>query len=217
MHGKFDLAADSQSCGRTSCRRVEGMAVFAPGPRHLRRRRSRVPLHCCSIFAYSCSAHLLYGSRHVCPRRNCFCRAGAHDSAKLDSLLELFIKKYVQCHQCGNPETRIKIRKDMIHLMCKARVRAHCCMDKQYVKAMPQQLCWVGCLSMHISQQPRLRCASLKPRLSPSRTPSCRMAVYGLSDLPAVTTVQWLALREGLCTRVRRHAATRATSTCATS
>ena len=49
------------------------------------------------------------------------CDAGAHDSAKLDSLLELFIKKYVQCHQCGNPETRIKIRKDMIHLMCKVR------------------------------------------------------------------------------------------------
>ena len=31
--------------------------------------------------------------------------------AKLDELLELFIKKYVQCHACGNPETRIKIRK----------------------------------------------------------------------------------------------------------
>jgi translation initiation factor 5 len=45
--------------------------------------------------------------------------AGAHDVAKLDALLELFIKKYVQCHACGNPETRIKIRKDMIHLMCK--------------------------------------------------------------------------------------------------
>lgn len=39
---------------------------------------------------------------------------------KLDELLELFIKKYVQCHQCGNPETRIKIRRDNIHLMCKA-------------------------------------------------------------------------------------------------
>ena len=50
--------------------------------------------------------------------------AGAHDSQKLDALLELFIKKYVQCHQCGNPETRIKIRKDMIHLMCKARASA---------------------------------------------------------------------------------------------
>ena len=46
--------------------------------------------------------------------------AGAHEMGKLDELLELFIKKYVQCHQCGNPETRIKIRKDNIHLMCKA-------------------------------------------------------------------------------------------------
>ena len=41
--------------------------------------------------------------------------------AKLDALLELFIKKYVQCHACGNPETRIKIRKGSIHLMCKVR------------------------------------------------------------------------------------------------
>ena len=46
--------------------------------------------------------------------------AGAHEVGKLDELLELFIKKYVQCHACGNPETQIKIRKDNIHLMCKA-------------------------------------------------------------------------------------------------
>ena len=48
--------------------------------------------------------------------------------AKLDALLELFIKKYVQCHACGNPETRIKIRKDMIHLMCKVPERYAACL-----------------------------------------------------------------------------------------
>lgn len=45
---------------------------------------------------------------------------GAHDSKKLAALLEGFIKKYVQCHSCGNPETRIKIRRECIYLQCKA-------------------------------------------------------------------------------------------------
>ena len=30
---------------------------------------------------------------------------GAHDTKKLVELLEGFIKKYVQCYSCGNPET----------------------------------------------------------------------------------------------------------------
>ena len=45
---------------------------------------------------------------------------GAHDVKKLSELLEGFIKRYVQCHSCGNPETQVKIRKDAIFLKCKA-------------------------------------------------------------------------------------------------
>jgi translation initiation factor 5 len=45
---------------------------------------------------------------------------GAHEVSKLNELLESFTKKYVQCHQCGNPETRIRIKKEMIYLKCKA-------------------------------------------------------------------------------------------------
>ncbi|XP_057481899.1 LOW QUALITY PROTEIN: eukaryotic translation initiation factor 5-like [Actinidia eriantha] len=46
---------------------------------------------------------------------------GAHDTAKLAGLLEDFIKKYVQCYGCGNPETEILITKtQMIHLKCAA-------------------------------------------------------------------------------------------------
>lgn len=33
---------------------------------------------------------------------------GAHDASKLSELLEGFIKKYVQCYACGNPETVVK-------------------------------------------------------------------------------------------------------------
>jgi translation initiation factor 5 len=45
---------------------------------------------------------------------------GAHDQKKLVELLEGFIKRYVQCYSCGNPETMVKIRKDFILLKCKA-------------------------------------------------------------------------------------------------
>ncbi|XVF36824.1 hypothetical protein REPUB_Repub19eG0091700 [Reevesia pubescens] len=46
---------------------------------------------------------------------------GAHDTAKLAGLLENFIKKYVQCYGCGNPETEIVITKtQMITLKCAA-------------------------------------------------------------------------------------------------
>ncbi|KAK2401491.1 eukaryotic translation initiation factor [Trifolium repens] len=46
---------------------------------------------------------------------------GAHDTAKLAGLLENFIKKYVQCYGCGNPETEIIITKNqMIQMKCAA-------------------------------------------------------------------------------------------------
>lgn len=46
---------------------------------------------------------------------------GAHETAKLAGLLENFIKKYVQCYGCGNPETEIIITKtQMITMKCAA-------------------------------------------------------------------------------------------------
>ncbi|KAL3845583.1 hypothetical protein ACJIZ3_002986 [Penstemon smallii] len=46
---------------------------------------------------------------------------GAHDTAKLAGLLENFIKKFVQCYGCGNPETEVLISKSqMINLKCAA-------------------------------------------------------------------------------------------------
>ncbi|CAK7335237.1 unnamed protein product [Dovyalis caffra] len=46
---------------------------------------------------------------------------GSHETAKLAGLLENFIKKYVQCYGCRNPETEIIITKSqMIQLKCAA-------------------------------------------------------------------------------------------------
>lgn len=45
---------------------------------------------------------------------------GAHDANMLMKLTESFIKTYVQCYSCGNPETVVKIKKGDIQLKCKA-------------------------------------------------------------------------------------------------
>jgi translation initiation factor 5 len=46
---------------------------------------------------------------------------GSHETAKLAGLLENFIKKYVQCYGCGNPETEVIITKSqMLQLKCAA-------------------------------------------------------------------------------------------------
>ncbi|KAK3012440.1 hypothetical protein RJ639_010363 [Escallonia herrerae] len=46
---------------------------------------------------------------------------GSHETAKLAGLLENFIKKYVQCYGCGNPETEVLITKtQMVQLKCAA-------------------------------------------------------------------------------------------------
>ncbi|KAG2273142.1 hypothetical protein Bca52824_067697 [Brassica carinata] len=47
---------------------------------------------------------------------------GSHTTSTLASLLEAFIKRYVQCYGCGNPETEIVITKShqMVNLKCAA-------------------------------------------------------------------------------------------------
>ncbi|KAK9247962.1 domain found in IF2B/IF5-domain-containing protein [Lipomyces tetrasporus] len=46
---------------------------------------------------------------------------GAHDAAKLQDLLDIFINKFVLCKACKNPETDIVITKDqMLYRDCKA-------------------------------------------------------------------------------------------------
>ncbi|OMO78374.1 Translation initiation factor IF2/IF5 [Corchorus capsularis] len=50
------------------------------------------------------------------------CRVnGSHGTAKLAGLLDKFIKKYVLCYECRNPETKMLINKNqMIQLKCAA-------------------------------------------------------------------------------------------------
>ena len=46
---------------------------------------------------------------------------GSHENGKMVALLEVFIKKYIQCYGCGNPKTEDLISKtQMISLRCAA-------------------------------------------------------------------------------------------------
>ncbi|MFH4983262.1 hypothetical protein AB6A40_009971 [Gnathostoma spinigerum] len=45
---------------------------------------------------------------------------GEHDAAKLQDILDGFIKKFVLCPACENPETTLTVRRGQIHSKCKA-------------------------------------------------------------------------------------------------
>lgn len=45
---------------------------------------------------------------------------GSHDASKMQDMLDGFIRKFVLCEQCDNPETVLKIRKNMLGASCKA-------------------------------------------------------------------------------------------------
>jgi len=45
---------------------------------------------------------------------------GCHDAGKMQDMLDGFIKKFVLCEKCDNPETVLKVKKNMIGASCKA-------------------------------------------------------------------------------------------------
>jgi len=45
---------------------------------------------------------------------------GEHDANKLQDILDGFIRKFVLCPSCDNPETTLKVRRQAIHSKCKA-------------------------------------------------------------------------------------------------
>jgi len=45
---------------------------------------------------------------------------GCHEAGKMQDMLDGFIKKFVLCEQCENPETVLKVKKNMIGASCRA-------------------------------------------------------------------------------------------------
>ena len=50
---------------------------------------------------------------------------GAHEEARLQDLLDGFIKKFVLCPECENPETHL-VRMCIVHNYCMLSIRAWC-------------------------------------------------------------------------------------------
>lgn len=50
---------------------------------------------------------------------------GEHDANRLQDLLDGFIKKFVLCPACDNPETTLSVRRNQIHSKCKACGHSH--------------------------------------------------------------------------------------------
>nr|CAB3241987.1 eukaryotic translation initiation factor 5 [Phallusia mammillata] len=45
---------------------------------------------------------------------------GSHESGRLQEMLDVFIKKFVLCQECDNPETTMVVKRGTIGLVCKA-------------------------------------------------------------------------------------------------
>jgi len=45
---------------------------------------------------------------------------GSHEGSRLQDMLDVFIKKFVLCQECDNPETNMVVKRETIGLICKA-------------------------------------------------------------------------------------------------
>jgi len=59
---------------------------------------------------------------------------GSHDEAKLQDILDVYIKKFVLCSKCENPETTLTVKRDDIIECCKA------CGHKGRIRSMAHSL-----------------------------------------------------------------------------
>lgn len=74
----------------------------------------RPPSYPCKFFGFELGAQtqLDKTGRHIVN--------GAHEGAKLQELLDAFIRKFVLCPECDNPETVLKCGKSAIKMQCQA-------------------------------------------------------------------------------------------------
>lgn len=78
---------------------------------------NRKPIYVTKFFGCELGAQI-----HVDDKNERYIVNGAHDAAKLQELLDGFIKKFVLCQGCGNPETTMRVNKKSatVGTVCKA-------------------------------------------------------------------------------------------------
>ncbi|VDP93880.1 unnamed protein product [Echinostoma caproni] len=78
---------------------------------------NRKPIYLTKFFGCELGAHI-----HVDDKNERYIVNGAHEAAKLQELLDGFIKKFVLCQSCGNPETTMHVSRKLgtVGTTCKA-------------------------------------------------------------------------------------------------
>jgi len=94
-----------------------GVKTVIPNMVDVARALGRPPTYCCKYFGCELGAQTQFDFKNERYIVN-----GAHDAARLQDMLDGFIKKFVLCEKCDNPETVLKVlvRKGIINSSCKA-------------------------------------------------------------------------------------------------
>lgn len=76
---------------------------------------NRPPTYPCKFFGCELGAQTQFDLKH-----DRFIVNGSHESGRLQDMLDGFIKKFVLCQECDNPETTMVVKRGSIGLICKA-------------------------------------------------------------------------------------------------
>ena len=94
-----------------------GVKTVIPNMPEVARALGRPPTYCTKFFGCELGAQTQFDFKN-----DRYIVNGAHDAAKLQDMLDIFIRKFVLCERCDNPETVLKVlpKKGMITSSCKA-------------------------------------------------------------------------------------------------
>jgi len=94
-----------------------GVKTVIPNMTDIARALGRPPTYCTKFFGCELGAQTQFDLKN-----DRYIVNGAHDAAKLQDMLDIFIRKFVLCERCDNPETDLKVlaKKGIITASCKA-------------------------------------------------------------------------------------------------
>ena len=94
-----------------------GVKTVLPNMTEVARALSRPPTYCTKFFGCELGAQTQFDFKN-----DRYIVNGAHDAAKLQDMLDIFIRKFVLCEKCDNPETVLKVlhKKQIITSSCMA-------------------------------------------------------------------------------------------------
>jgi len=94
-----------------------GVKTVIPNMVDIARALGRPPTYCCKYFGCELGAQTQFDFKNERYIVN-----GAHDASRLQDMLDGFIKKFVLCEKCDNPETVLKVKsvKQIVTASCKA-------------------------------------------------------------------------------------------------